>query len=81
MDIEALNLLAGKTKELIKNESAKSLIDIDSYAAMATGHSYAASDDLEQAIETSRSSKDKITELKSASVIEIDNIVKDATAR
>lgn len=81
MDVDALNLLAGKTKELIKNESAKSLIDIDSYAAMATGHSYAAADDLEQAIETSRSAKDKVTELKSASIIEIDNIVKDATAQ
>ncbi len=81
MDVEALQLLAGKIKELIKNESAKSLIDIDTYSAMATGHSYAVNDDIQHAIETSRSAKDEITELKSATIIEIDNIVKDATAR
>lgn len=81
MDVEALQLLAGKIKELIKNDSAKSLIAIDTYSAMATGHSYAASDDIQQAIETARNAKDEITELKSASIIEIDNIVKDATAR
>lgn len=81
MDIDALNLLASKMKELIKNESAKSLIDIDNYTGMATGRSYAAHDDIQRAIEASRSAKDMISELKSAAIIEIDNIVKDATAQ
>lgn len=81
MEIDALNLLAGKTKELIKNESAKSLIDIDNYTGMATARSYAAHSDIQQAIEASRDAKDAITELKSAAIIEIDNIVKDATAQ
>ena len=81
MEIDALNLLANKTKELIKNESAKALIDIDNYTGMATGHSYAAHDDIQQAIEVSRSAKDAISELKSAVIIEIDNIVKGATAQ
>lgn len=81
MDIDALNLFAGKTKEFIKNESAKSLIDIDNYTGMATGRSYAAHDDIQQAIEASRSAKDMISELKSAAIIEIDNIVKDTAAQ
>lgn len=81
MEIDALNVLASKTKELIKNESAKSLIDIDNYTGMATGRSYAAHEDIQQAIEASRSAKDAITAFKSAAIIEIDNIVKDATAQ
>lgn len=81
MDIDTLNLFAGKTKDLIKNESAKALIDIDNYTGMATGRSYAANTDIQQAIDASRGAKDAITELKSAAIIEIDNIVKDATTQ
>lgn len=81
MDIDALHVLADKTKELIKNESARSFIDIDNYTGMATGRAYATHDDLERAIEASRSAKDAITELKSSAIIEIDNIVKDATTQ
>ncbi|MCR4323028.1 MAG: hypothetical protein NUV61_02985 [Candidatus Azambacteria bacterium] len=81
MEIDALNLLATKTKELIKNESAKANIDIDNYSAMATGRSYAAHDDIQHAIEEARNTKDVITGLKSAAIIEIDNIVKGAISQ
>jgi len=69
MEIDALNLLAGKVKDLIKNESAKALVDFDTYTSMATGHSYAAHDDIQQAIEAARGAKDAVSELKSAVII------------
>lgn len=74
---DELSLLASRTKDLIKAESAKALVEIDTYTAMATGHAYAAHEDIQRAIEVSRKTQDAISEIKSSAVIAIDKVVKE----
>lgn len=80
MDLEAAALLAIKAKESVKEECGRVLAEIDAYAALATSNSYATHDDIQAAIETSRSAQDAISEVKSAAILAIDSAVKEVNA-
>lgn len=66
-----------KARDAVKNESAKTLIDIDAYTSMATSHPYAANDDIQQAIEVSRRAQDAVSEIKSNTLLALDAVIKE----
>lgn len=74
MDADQIAGAKTKIREIIQGECAKTLIDIDSYTSMATAHPYASHEDIEHAIQISRSIQDTISSIKSDALIKIDNI-------
>lgn len=79
MDLDAAAALAAKAKESVKEENGRVLAEIDAYAALATGNSYASHDDIQGAIEASRTAQDEISEAKSTAILAIDNVLKEIT--
>lgn len=77
MDMDAVAMIATKTKEMVKEESGRALAEIDTYASLATGNAHATHTDIQNAIETSRAAQDAISEIKSAAIIAIDNGIKE----
>ncbi len=77
MDSDQIIGAKTKIKEIIQNECAKTLIDIDSYTSMATAHPYASHEDIEHAIQISRAAQDSLSLIKSDALIKIDNIARD----
>lgn len=77
MDRDAAAALAAKVKESVKEECGRVLAEIDTYAALATSNSYATHDDVQGAIEASREAQDTISEIKSAAILAIDNVIKE----
>lgn len=77
MELDAAATLAAKAKESVKEESARVLSEIDVYAALATSNPYAAHDDIQMAIDASRTAQDAVSEVKSAAILAIDNVVKE----
>lgn len=74
---EEFTQFIAKTRDAVKNESAKTLIDIDAYTAMATSHPYAAHEDIQQAIEVSRRAQDAVSEIKSNALLALDGLLKE----
>ena len=63
-------------KDMIKRDTAKALIDLDTYTVMVTSHPYASHDYIQQAITASRTVQDRISEIKSDALRAIDAIKK-----
>jgi len=76
MDADQIASAKTKIKEIIQDECAKTLIDIDNYTSMATAHPYASPEDVENAIKISRTAQDVLSSVKSDALIKIDNIAK-----
>ena len=76
-DLEKIETIRSKAKELVNDQAAKILADIESYIVRITSHQNASSDNIEKAIITGRVARDRILEAKSAAVIKIDNIAKN----
>ena len=77
MDADQIAGAKTKIKEIIQDEYAKTMIDIDSYTSMATAHPYASHEDVERAIQISRAAQDALSSIKSNALIKIDNIAKE----
>lgn len=76
-DLEKIEAVKDKARDLINDGAAKALVDVESYTSRAASHQNASSENIEKAITESRGAKDEILEAKSAAIIEIDNIVKN----
>lgn len=76
MDLDAAAALAAKAKESVRDECGRVLAEVDAYAGLATGNRYASHDDIQGAIEATRAAQDVISEVKSAAIIAIDNVIK-----
>ncbi len=76
-DLEKIEAVKDKARDLINDNTAKALVDIESYTSRATSHQNASSENIEKAIATSRAAKDAILEAKSNAIIKIDNLIKD----
>lgn len=79
-DLEKIETIRGKTKELINDQTTKILSDIELDAVRITSHQSASSDNIEKAITAGRGARDRILEAKSNAIIKIDNIVKNTQA-
>lgn len=77
MDADQISGAKAKIKEMIQDECAKAIINIDNYTSMATAHPYASHEDVERAIGASRAAQDAISSIKSDALIKIDNIAKE----
>lgn len=76
-DLEKIEATKSKAKELINDQTAKTLADVESYTARVTSHQNASSDNIEKAIAAGRNARDMILEAKSNAIIKIDNIAKN----
>ncbi|MEK7519791.1 MAG: hypothetical protein AAB581_00905 [Patescibacteria group bacterium] len=76
IDQERANQTRVKARALVDDAYAQASIAIENYTAMATGHPFAANEDIQQAIAASRAATDAMVKLKSEIIIEIDNFGK-----
>lgn len=76
-DLEKIETIRSKAKDLVNDQAAKALVDIESYTARISSHQNASSGNIESAIAAGRDARDKILEIKSGAIIKIDNIAKN----
>ena len=76
-DLDKIESVKAKAKDLINDQAARALVDAESYTSRATSHQYASHENIEKAIVASRVAKDAILEAKSSAIIKIDNIAKN----
>lgn len=80
-DLDKIESVKVKAKDLINDQAARALVEVETYTSRATSHQYASHENIEKAIAASRAAKDAILEAKSTAIIKIDNIVKNAQAQ
>lgn len=80
-DLEKIEAIKEKAKDLIDDQAAKVLVEMETYTSRVTSHQDASSGNIEQAVTASRNARDATLEAKSNAVIKIDNIVKNAQVK